>query len=111
MLQYVFSFIIGGAVTTAIVYFESSGWPLVSRLAALFPVFTWLSYLFIGQLKGSEAVSRHSLFVLLGTLIAWVPYMAVIWLLAPRIGSLKAILIGVIVFLILATIFVKWYKM
>ena len=71
MSEYIFSFIIGGVVTVAIVFFESSGFPTLSRLAALFPVFTWLSYLFIGRLEGSEAVSRHSLFVLLGTIVAW----------------------------------------
>ncbi len=109
-MTYLFSFLIGGIVTTAIVYFEASGFPLLSRLAALFPVFTWLSYLFIGDLQGPEAVSRHSLFVLLGTIVAWLPYMAVIWFLAPRIGSGKAIGIAIVVFLVLATAFVKLYK-
>jgi len=41
----------------------------MSRLAALFPVFTWLSYLFIGRSQGGEAVSSQALFVLLGRLL------------------------------------------
>lgn len=110
MFQYIFTFIVGGAVTTAIVYFEASGFPLLSRLAALVPVFTWLAYLFIGNISGPKEVSSHALFVLLGTLVAWVPYMLMIYFFAPRIGSIKAILLGILVFLILATIFIKYYK-
>lgn len=107
---YIFAFLVGGAVTTSITYFEASGWPLLSRLAALVPVFTWLSYLFIGKLSGAEEVSRHALFVLLGTLVAWVPYMFVIYYLAPKIGAGKAILAAMAVFLIMALLFIKFYK-
>lgn len=109
-MVYIFSFIVGGLVTVAITYFETSGFLLLSRLAALFPVFTWLSYLFIGELSGPDAVAKHSLFVLLGTLIAWVPYMLTIYLLAPRMGSWRAILMGMVVFVVLATAFVYFYK-
>ncbi|MBI1833343.1 MAG: hypothetical protein HYR90_00810 [Candidatus Andersenbacteria bacterium] len=110
MFEYLFAFVVGGAVTTSIVYFEASGLPLLSRLAALFPVFTWLSYLFIGRLDGSQAVSRHAWFVLIGTIVAWLPYMAVIALLAPRVGPTKAVLAGIVVFLVLATLFAYFYK-
>ncbi|MCL5017044.1 MAG: hypothetical protein M1155_00035 [Patescibacteria group bacterium] len=110
MLQYVFSFIVGGLVTTAIVYFEASGLPLLSRLAALVPVFTWLAYLLMGDISGPKEISSHALFVLLGTLVAWVPYMFTIYYMAPRIGSVKAVLLGILVFLILAIIFIKIYK-
>ena len=110
MFQYIFTFIVGGIITTSIVYFESSGFPLLSRLAALVPVFTWLSYLFIGEISGPKEVSSHALFVLLGTVVAWMPYMLTIYFLAPRIGSLKAVLAGILIFLVLATIFVRFYK-
>ena len=110
MLQYIFTFIVGGMVTTAIVYFESSGFPLLSRLAALVPVFTWLAYLFLGNIATAKEVSSHALFVLLGSLMAWVPYMFTIYFMAPRIGSVKAVLLGILVFLILALIFIKFYK-
>lgn len=109
-MLYLFTFIVGGLVTTLIVYFEASGQPLISRLAALFPVFTWLSYLFLGKISGSENISSHSLFVLLGTLFSWVPYMFVIYFFAPKIGSVKAVLLAIGVFLVLALIFLKIYK-
>lgn len=110
MYEYIFTFFVGGIVTTAITYFEIAGFPLMSRLAALFPVFTWLSYLFIGKLSGSQAVSDHARFVLLGTLCAWIPYMLVIYYFAPKIGSTHAILLGIGVFLCLALLFIKYYR-
>src|SRR3989344_3216685 len=111
MKEYIFAFLAGGFITVLIVYFEAGGFPILSRLAALFPVFTWLSYLFIGKLAGSEAVSRHALFVLLGTIVAWLPYMFVIYYFAPKIGTMKAVLTGLLVFIFLATIFIKFYKL
>lgn len=110
MLNYVLAFIIGGLVTLAITYLELQGYPTLSRLAALFPIFTWLSYLFIGVESGSEAVSKHAWFVLWGTLVSWVPYMVVIAWLAPKLGATKSIAIGLTVFLILALGFTKLYQ-
>lgn len=110
MKEYIFAFFAGGAVTVAITYFEASGLPTLSRLAALFPVFTWLSYLFIGKLSGAEAVSRHALFVLFGTTVAWLPYMFMIYFFAPKIGAAKSVFLGIIVFIVLALIFIKFYK-
>lgn len=110
MLEYILSFLAGGTITTLIIYFENSGYPLLSRLAALFPVFTWLSYLFIGKLAGAQEVARHSLFVLLGTLCAWVPYMLTIYFFAPRMGVPKAIGLGILVFVALASVFIYFYK-
>lgn len=109
MSEYIFAFFAGGVITVVITYFETNGWPLVSRLAALFPVFTWLSYLFIGRLAGPKTVSQNALFVLLGTIVAWLPYMFVIYYFAPRIGSVRAIVLGLVVFVILASIFASVY--
>lgn len=110
MKEYIYSFLVGGLVTFAITYFEISGLPLLSRLAALFPVFTWISYLFIGRLDGAQAVSSHALFVLLGTIVAWMPYMLVVYYFAPKLGTDKAIVLGIVVFIILAMTFIKFYK-
>ncbi len=110
MIDYIFAFFVGGIVTASITYFEIAGHPLISRMAALFPVFTWLSYIFIGHIEGAEAVSKHSLYVLLGTIFCWIPYMLVIHFAAPRLGTGKAILLALVVFTILALIFIKVYK-
>ena len=109
-------FLTGGSFTVLIVVLEQSGYRLLSGLAALVPVFTLVSYIFIGQTQGGEAVSKHSMFVLVGTLVSWVPYMLVISYLAPKTGPGKAIAAGMGVFFVLATAFVfavgkfSWFK-
>jgi len=103
MLIYFFT---GGIVTVLIVWLEQSGYRLLSGLAALMPVFTLVSYIFIGETEGGTAVAKHSMFVLVGTLVSWVPYMLVISFLAPKIGPYKAIAAGMAVFFVLAATFV-----
>ncbi len=99
------NFVVGGTVTALIVGLEQSGHRLWSGLAALVPVFTIVSYLFIGASKDARAVSQHSMFVLVGTLISWIPYMLAVALLAPRVGTNKAIGIGLTIFLVLASVY------
>jgi uncharacterized membrane protein (GlpM family) len=94
MKNIIIYFLTGGIFTTMIVLLEQSGYRLLSGLATLVPVFTLVSYIFIGQTQGGLAVSKHSMFVLAGTLVSWVPYMLVISYLAPKIGPYKAIAAG-----------------
>ncbi len=103
--SFLYYFIIGGLVTTIIVWFEESNMRLLSGLATLMPVFTLIAYIFIGESRGGRAVSEHASLVLVGTLIAWVPYMLAIILLAPRIGSSRAIAIAFAIFFALALAF------
>lgn len=104
--SFLVSFLIGGLVTALIVGLEESGLRMWSGLAALAPVFTVVSYLFIGTSKDGLAVSQHSKFVLCGTLISWVPYMAVIAYSAPKLGAARSIGLGLLVFSVLAVGFV-----
>ena len=99
-------FITGGLVTTIIVVLEESGQRTLSALATLIPVFTLVAYFFIGQTKGGIAVGQHAKFVLVGTLVSWVPYMLVVAYFAPKIGPNKAILAGLVVFFVLALIYI-----
>lgn len=99
-------FITGGLFTTLIVVLEEHGFRLLSGLMALIPVFTLVSYIFIGQSQGGSAVSQHAKFVLWGTVISWIPYMITVIYLAPKIGPTKAIIAGMAVFFILATVFI-----
>ena len=103
--SWIIYFFTGGIVTVLIVALEESGLRLWSGLAALVPIFTLVSYVFIGSTKGGVAVSQHSKFVLFGTLVSWVPYMLVITYLAPKIGAQKAIGVGLCVFFVLALLF------
>ena len=99
-------FITGGLFTTIIVSLEESGQRTLSGLATLVPVFTLIAYFFIGQTQGGLAVSQHAKFVLVGTLISWVPYMIAVAYLSPIIGPRKAILSGLAVFFVLALAYI-----
>lgn len=104
--EFLLYFFTGGIVTVLIVWLEESGLRWWSGVAALMPIFTLVSYIFIGNSKGGAAVGQHSKFVLVGTLVSWVPYMITIAILAPRIGSNKAIILGMFVFFVLVLAFV-----
>ena len=99
-------FITGGTFTALIVALEESGHRTLSGFATLVPVFTLVAYFFIGQTAGSTAVSQHAKWVLVGTLISWVPYMFAVAYLAPKIGSRNAILAGLGLFLVLALAYI-----
>ena len=105
MTNIIIYFITGGVFTATIVVLEQSDFRLLSGLMALIPVFTLVSYIFIGQTQGGLAVSGHAKFVLWGTIVSWIPYMIAVVYLAPKIGPTKAIIAGMIIFFILATIF------
>ena len=95
-------FVIGGTVTALIVALEQSNHRLLSGLATLIPVFTLVAYYLIGDSRGGTAVSQHAWLVLVGTLVAWCPYMIVVAMLAPKIGTAKAIPAGLLAFFVLA---------
>ena len=104
--RYILYFIIGGLITTAIVGFEESGLTLVSRIVAIAPVFTWLAYLIIGNSGGTaQEIANHAKFVLIGTLVSWIPYMISIIYFTPKLGINKAVLISLLIFLIIAAAF------
>ena len=103
--RYLLYFITGGLITTAIIALEESGMTLLSRLAALFPVFTWVAYFFIGQFGTAQQVADHAKFVLIGTIVSWIPYMLSIIYFAPKLGVYKAVAIAISVFVFVALTF------
>ncbi len=105
MTEYLIYFITGGTVTTVIIAFQNSDSRLISGFATLMPVFTLVAYFFLGQSKGGAVLAQHAWMVLLGTIVSWVPYMVTVAVLAPKIGSNKAILVGLGVFFVLAVIY------
>lgn len=105
MLNILVYFFTGGIVTTAIVLLEESDHRLLSGFATLVPVFTLIAYFFVGESRGGKALSEHAQLVLVGTLVAWVPYMLTVILLAPHLSTYKAIGAGLLVFFGCATVF------
>lgn len=92
-------------MTVIIVAFEQGNNRLLSGFATLIPVFTLVAYFFIGETRGGAAVSQHAWLVLVGTLVSWVPYMIAVAMLAPKIGSARAIFVGMSIFFVCASIY------
>jgi len=107
--RYSLYFLIGGLLTTTIVGLEEFGSTTLSRLAALFPVFTWLAYLIIGQFGTGQQISQHAKFVLIGTIFCWIPYMMAIIYFSPKIGVHKAVFSAIGIFIVLAMVFTYVY--
>ncbi|HUY69566.1 MAG TPA: hypothetical protein VMU70_00895 [Candidatus Tyrphobacter sp.] len=103
--SYLIYFLTGGIFTVLIVALEENGSRLLSGFATLMPVFTLVAYIFIGESRGGKAVGQHAWFVLIGTIISWVPYMILVAYLAPKIGSKWAIGAGLLGFFVLAVIY------
>lgn len=101
--SYTIYFLTGGIFTVLIVALEENGSRLLSGFATLIPVFTLVAYLFIGESRGGVAVGQHAWFVLLGTLVSWVPYMVLVAILAPKTGPRVAVAAGMGAFFICAT--------
>jgi len=99
-------FVTGGLFTTVIVALEESGHRTLSGLATLMPVFTLVAYFLIGESEGGAAVGQHARWVLVGTLVSWVPYMLAVAYFGPRIGARNAILVGLATFFVLALSYV-----
>jgi len=102
---YLIYFLTGGVFTVLIVALEERGSRLLSGFATLIPVFTLIAYIFIGESRGGRAVGQHAWFVLVGTIVSWIPYMILVASLAPRLGPRYAIGAGLAGFFILAAVY------
>jgi uncharacterized membrane protein (GlpM family) len=103
--SYIIYFLTGGIFTVLIVALEENGSRLLSGFATLMPVFTLVAYIFIGNSKGGMAVGQHAWFVLIGTIVSWVPYMIIVAKLAPKMGARSAIAIGLATFFVFAAVY------
>ena len=110
MLQYIAIFLVGGLTSLSVTFAEVCGYHCLSGLAIVFPTMTVVSYLFLGHITDGVTVSRHALFVVLTTLVAWIPYMLALWYFAPKIGTPKAMGIGLSLFAILTLIFMSFFN-
>lgn len=101
MLKYLLYFLVGGAVVTVISVLAERGHPLLAGIMAIFPGVTLVSFYFIGKSAGNEAVAATAKSCLVALPI-WIPYaLTIVWL-SPRIGTNKALFIGVVLFTVLA---------
>lgn len=107
-LKYLIYFILGGLIVAIATYFGSEKKGLLAAFFAMFPFVTAFTIYTIYSAAGLEAVAYYVKGLLLLT-PAWVIYLIIVLYLAPKYDFWISLAVGVIFYMIIASIFVLKY--
>ena len=105
-LRLVIYFIIGGSVTALTAYFASQGRGMLSAFITTLPLLTIFSFLVISAEGGSQTVQEYARSLLLFT-PPWVCYVLVVLLGTGRMGIIRSLALGVVLFVLLSLLLQK----
>ncbi|OYV10106.1 MAG: hypothetical protein CG437_484 [Methanosaeta sp. NSP1] len=105
-LRLVIYFIIGGSVTALTAYFASQGRGMLSAFITTLPLLTIFSFLVISAEGGSQTVQEYARSLLLFT-PPWVCYVLVVLLGTGRMGIIRSLVLGVLLFILLSLLLQK----
>lgn len=105
-LRLVIYFIIGGSVTALTAYFASQGRGMLSAFITTLPLLTIFSFLVISAEGGSQTVQEYARSLLLFT-PPWVCYVLVVLLGTGRMGIIRSLVLGVVLFILLSLLLQK----
>jgi uncharacterized membrane protein (GlpM family) len=105
-LRLVIYFLLGGTVTALTAYFASQGKGMLSAFVTTLPLLTILSFLLIYAEGGSKTVEDYAKSLVIFT-PPWLCYVAIILLGVNRIGIVKSLILGVLLFVILSILIQK----
>jgi uncharacterized membrane protein (GlpM family) len=105
-LRLVIYFLLGGTVTALTAYFASQGRGMLSAFVTTLPLLTIVSFLLIYAEGGSKTVEDYarSLFIFTPP---WLCYVAIVLLGVNRIGIVRSLILGVLLFVILSIMMQK----
>ncbi|MDD2834513.1 MAG: hypothetical protein PHY05_00020 [Methanothrix sp.] len=105
-LRLVLYFLLGGTVTALTAYFASQGRGMLSAFVTTLPLLTIVSFLLIYAEGGSKTVEDYakSLFIFTPP---WLCYVAIVLLGVNRIGIVRSLILGVLLFVILSIMMQK----
>ncbi len=105
-LRLVLYFLLGGTVTALTAYFASQGRGILSAFVTTLPLLTIVSFLLIYAEGGSKTVEDYakSLFIFTPP---WLCYVAIVLLGVNRIGIVRSLILGVLLFVILSIMMQK----
>jgi len=106
VISIILYFLAGGLTVSVSILLANSGNTMLSGLAMMFPSVTVVSYYFIGKSLGSEVATASIKSTIAGALIVWLPYMMVMLYLTPKMGLNKAMLFGILTFLIIGAVWI-----
>ena len=99
-------FLLGGAVTVLTAYFASQGRGMLSAFITTLPLQTAFSFLLIYAEGGSKTVEEYAKSLLIFT-PPWLCYVTIVLLGVNRIGIVKSLSLGVLLFVILSVLLQK----
>jgi len=99
-------FLLGGAVTVLTAYFASQGRGMLSAFITTLPLQTAFSFLLIYAEGGSKTVEEYAKSLLIFT-PPWLCYVSVVLLGVNRMGIVKSLGLGVLLFVILSALLQK----
>ena len=99
-------FLLGGAVTVLTAYFASQGRGMLSAFITTLPLQTAFSFLLIYAEGGSKTVEEYARSLLIFT-PPWLCYVTIVLLGVNRIGIVKSLSLGVLLFVILSVLLQK----
>lgn len=105
-LRLVVYFLIGGLVTALTAYFASQGRGMFSAFITTLPLQTILGFLVIYAEGGSKTVEEYAWGLLIFT-PPWICYVLIVLLGVNRIGIVRSLSLGVIIFVLLSVLMQK----
>ena len=99
-------FLIGGSVTALTAYFASQGRGILSAFITTLPLLTIFSFLAISAEAGGQTVQEYARGLLLFT-PPWICYVFVVMLGTGRMGLIRSLVLGVVVFVLLSLLLQK----
>ena len=105
-LRLVIYFLLGGTVTALTAYFASMGRGMLSAFVTTLPLQTVLGFLIIYAEGGSRTVEEFAKSLLVFT-PPWLCYVLIVLLGVNRIGIVKSLVLGVLLFVILSALLQK----
>jgi hypothetical protein len=105
-LRLVIYFLLGGVVTALTAYFASQGRGMFSAFIATLPLQTILGFLVIYAESGSKTVEEYAWGLLIFT-PPWLCYVLIVLLGVNRIGIIKSLGLGILLFVILSILVQK----
>ena len=107
-LKYLIYFILGGLIVSLATYFGSEKKGLIAAFFAMFPFVTAFTIYTIYSAAGSDAVIYYVKGLLLLT-PAWIIYLVIVFYFLPKYDFWISLALGVIIYIIIASIFVLRY--
>ena len=105
-LRLVIYFLLGGTVTALTAYFASQGRGMLSAFVTTLPLLTMVSFLLIYAEGGSKTVEEYARSLIIFT-PPWLCYVTIVLLGVARIGIVRSLILGVLLFVVLSILLQK----